>query len=391
MSSDMIVCKLCGERTHAMQIHLRDHHPKTSVAAYQAQFPEAPLLSETAKRKLAEKRAAAAATTVSDPALAATAKPAAPIDPSKRSFHEVFSLGSDPAARNSHGNPIPLTVLESDPELAPYIPDTDPNHVWDVENLKNVMMAIELDMPTYIWGHMGTGKTSDIVNICGLTNRPAIRVQHTLQTEESHILGQWVLRKGETVFNPGPLPLAMKMGLVYIADEYDFGSPGIMAVYQPVLEPKGALFIKDADPENRLIRPHPNFRFVATGNTNGSGDEAGLYQGTQIQNAANYDRFGMVIQKHYMKPEKEVEIVRGQAGIGAADAKKLVEFAGKVREAFEGKKISNTISPRSLISAARIGTKRGSMRIGLALAFGNKLNTVDRTVVDAVAQRIFGA
>jgi hypothetical protein len=53
----------------------------------------------------------------------------------------------------------------------------------------------------------------------------------------------------------------------------------------------------------------------------------------------------MVIQKHYMKPEKEVEIVRGQAGIGAADAKKLVEFAGKVREAFEGKKISNTISP----------------------------------------------
>lgn len=276
-------------------------------------------------------------------------------------------------------------------ELVDYIPDVDPNHVWDIENVKNIMMAFELEVPIYVWGHMGTGKTTDFLNICGLTRRPAIRVQHTLQTEESHILGQWLLKSGETVFNLGPLPYAMKHGLVYIADEYDFGMPGVMAVYQPILEPGGVLIIKDADPENRVIRPHKNFRFVATGNTNGSGDESGLYQGTQIQNAANYDRFGMVIQKMYMKPGQEIEIVKGQSGIGGADAAKLVDFATKVREAFDGAKISNTCSPRTLINAAKIGVRRGSLRTGIALAFGNKLNKVDREVVDGIAQRIFGS
>lgn len=69
----------------------------------------------------------------------------------------------------------------------------------------------------------------------------------------------------------------MKHGWVYLADEYDFAFPQILGVYQPVLEGE-ALVIKEATPEWRRITPHERFAFIGTGNTNGSGDETGLYQ-----------------------------------------------------------------------------------------------------------------
>lgn len=165
--------------------------------------------------------------------------------------------------------------------------------------------------------------------------RPLLRVQHTLNTEESHIVGQWTAKGGETKFELGPLALAMKHGWVYLADEYDFALPSVLSVYQPVLEGK-SLVVKEADAENRIIRPHENFRFVATGNTNGSGDETGLYQGTSIQNAANYDRFEVVLQARYMAHELEARILTNQAKIPESDAKRIVEFASRVREGFEG-------------------------------------------------------
>lgn len=226
--------------------------------------------------------------------------------------------------------------------------------------------------------------------VCARTNRPMLRVQHTVNTEESHIVGQWTVKGGQTVFELGPLPLAMLNGWTYLADEYDFGLPNVLSVYQPVLEGK-PLVIKEADAANRIIKPHPNYRFVATGNTNGSGDETGLYQGTSIQNSANFDRFGVTIHKKYMKEDDEVRILMKKAGVHEDDAKNLAKFAKQVREAYDGSKISDIISPRALINGAKLGISKASFSKGIALAFTNKLSKVDQAVVEGLAQRIFGA
>jgi cobaltochelatase CobS len=67
-----------------------------------------------------------------------------------------------------------------------------------------------------------------------------------------------------------------------------------------------------------------------------------------------------------------------------------VDFANRVRESYAAGQISNTISPRTLINAARLGLLRGSWRLGLTLAFVNKMSKVDREVVSGLAQRVFG-
>lgn len=369
-----ISCRLCNAEVHSVEVHLRKDHPEVTIEQYKDQFPDAPLLSDIAQAKYEEARM----------------KKLVEMTTTQRSLHEVFGFSAETqGAMSASGKPIPITVLSAceDPQM---VPDVDPNYVYDLQVLKDCLMAIEMNIPLYVFGHAGCGKTTIVENLCARTGRPLLRVQHSGNTEESHVLGQWTAVNGQTKFELGPLALAMKRGWVYLADEYDFAMPSILAVYQPILEGK-ALVIKEADHANRFIKPHPNFRFVATGNTNGSGDETGLYQGTSIQNAANYDRFGVVIHMQYMLKDAEIDIIVNQAGVGKADARKIVDFANRIRESYDASKMSSTISPRTLINIAKLGRRRGDYTAGIALAFANKLNRVDRQACEAIAQRIFGS
>ncbi|WP_323016354.1 MoxR family ATPase [Castellaniella sp.] len=376
-----IKCEICGAETHIIVTHLKSDHPDVSPDEYHAKFPDAPMLSDMAAQKIAERTGAAQP--------GATQVPAAAISENRKPLHELFGLNAaDKSALNRRGDAVLVSVLPDGGDKG-MVPEIDPNYVFDGEMLRNALMAYELNLQLYVWGHAGTGKTQLHEQICARTNRPMIRVQHSANTEESHILGQWTARGGETIFECGPLADAMKNGWVYLADEYDFALPSVLAVYQPVLEGK-PLVIKEADAANRVIKPHPNFRFVATGNTNGTGDETGLYQGTNIQNAANYDRFRMVFEVRYMPPDKETQILVKQGGIAASDAERMVDFANRVRAEYSNAKISAPISPRTLIAASRIGMMKGNYRDGLQLCFSNKLSRVDKEIVDSVAARIFG-
>jgi len=396
---DKIKCAECGALTHAIQLHLPEAHPGMTVADYRAKYPNESILSARAEAELARREAAKAAPAVAvTEGMAGSALPAnvVALNPEGKTtgtLHATFGLldgagNAVAAALNGRKEPIPVTIFAS-PAYAELVPDVDPGFIFDIDNLKNALMAIELRKNLYVWGHAGTGKTTLIEQICARTGRPVMRVQHSIGTEESHVLGQWVVRGGQTEFQPGLLPLAMRNGWTYLADEYDFGNPAVLAVYQPILEPGKSLVIKDAPDEWRVVKPHENFRFVATGNTNGSGDDTGLYQGTQIQNAANYDRFGMVLEATYMKAELESAILVNRAKVKKEHADKLVDFANRVRESYKNKEVSNTISPRCLIDAADIGLRKGSWRAGLTLSFINKLSAVDRAVIDGVASRVF--
>jgi cobaltochelatase CobS len=392
--NDKITCEECGASVHVISKHLESAHPGMTLAQYQEKHPLAEVFSPYAKQLIAEKqkKEAAAATPAATPKETPAANAAALVPASgivKKPLHEVFELGADPEAMNAKGDPIPITVLAAH-DQHDMVPKISKEYVYLPGELKDVILALEVNIPCYVWGHKGSGKSELFEQVCARTNRPMLRVQHSANTEESHIIGQWTVKGGNTHFELGPLALAMKFGWTLVLDEYDFAQPSVLAVYQPVLEGK-ALVIKEAPAEMRIIEPHPNFRIVATGNTNGSGDESGLYQGTLIQNSANYDRYGMVIHKQYMPKEQESQMLQQRAKLTPKDADKMVQFAGEIRQAFDGAKMSDTISPRTLIYASQIGIMRGSFAHGLEKSFISKLSKVDREVAGGIAQRIFGS
>lgn len=405
-SDGKIVCHIDNARVHSIQLHLEKNHPDWTVDRYQREYPDAPIYSETAKQVMARnaKIKEAEAQKAAAPTVAPATKLAAMSDSSMlpamlssvaltakaAAFHELFELGTAPAARNAAGDPIQITVLDGHDELAlAYLPAIDLRYVFDIDLLKEVIIGFELGMNVYLWGWHGTGKTTVLEQAAARTKRPFMRIQHTQNMQESDVLGQWTVRNGQTEFQLGPLPMAMLNGWVYCADEYDFAMPAVTSVYQPVLEGK-PLLIKDAPPMFRQIVPHEGFRFVATGNTNGTGDESGLYQGTLIQNAANYSRFHITEEVKYMEPKKEENVIVSQCAIDRANAAKIVKFAGSVRQHFIDGQISSTISPRELINAVNIGIAYGGNWLkGLELAFANRLSRVDKKTVLEFGQRMF--
>jgi cobaltochelatase CobS len=397
-SADKIKCEVDGALVHSIQAHLRANYPSEwTLERYREVYPEAPLLSEFARKALdkakmekeeAEKRAremaSQAGNETGQPQLQAayqiTAQP----------MHEVFELGNVPAAIGSAGQPIPVQVFAGhNGDSLNYLVEADKSYVFNIELLKKVLVAFALNKPLYLWGMHGTGKTTVIQQAAARTRRPVMRVQHTINMEESHVLGQWVVKNGQTEFQLGPLPMAMINGWVYIADEYDFAMPSVTAVYQPVLEGQ-SLLIKDAPPHLRKIIPHPDFRFAATGNTNGCGDETGLYQGTLMQNAANFSRFGITEEVEYMDAAIEENILRSKANVPAPVAKKIVKLANDVRKMFRDGKIGMTISPREMIAAAEVGIAfGGNWKLGIELSFANRLPRADKKAVQEYLQRHF--
>lgn len=380
-----ITCEVCGALTHSIALHLKSDHPEMSVAEYTELYPNAPLLSELAQEQIRNKKAAvmmaggAATATVLKHTFGAE---------HKRPMHEVFELGTVRAAMSAKGDPIQITVMSESHSHAEFVPEVDSRYIFPIDLLKNVLMGLEMNIPVYLWGHAGVGKSTMYEQVCAHTKRPYIRVQHTANTEESHIIGQVLANESGTYFEPGPLAIAMKYGLVYNADEYDFAHASVTAVYQPVLEGK-SLVIKEAPSEWRIIKPHKDFRFVATGNTNGSGDETGLYAGTNLGNAANYSRFGITDHVDYMPKKLEQDVVASQAGITKKDARLIVEFADNIRKAFKSGEMTATIGPRELIYAAKIGLARMSWKHGICLAFVNRLSPIDMEVASGIMSRIF--
>lgn len=404
-SEEKIVCRICGVKVHAIKQHLKSHHPDVTIEQYQESYPDAPTLSSYAMKIIADKRKqSAGAAKEPTPEVAAESKRTEPeraaiaataskqVEGSlefiteKVALHEVLEMPLS-QIKSAMGKPIMVTAFLNSP-FEQYNREPMAGYVFDPELVVDCAMAIEKQIPIYLWGHAGTGKTTLLMELAARLNKPQTRVQHTGSTEESEITGQILANASGTYFEPGELSFAVKHGLLYIADEYDFAFAQVLSAYQAVMEGE-SLVIKHATPDWRRVKMHKYAAFGATGNTNGSGDESGLYQGTNIQNAANYSRFGIVERVNYMKPELEAKLIQANVKCRDEDAMKLVDFANRVRTAYEEHDMPLTIGPRELIHAARVGLLRADYAKGLTKAWVNKLPPSSANAAMELLNRVF--
>ena len=206
-----------------------------------------------------------------------------------------------------------------------------------------------------------------------------------------------VLKEGKQVteFREGMLPWAIQRPIALVFDEYDAGRPDVMFVIQRVLEAQGRLTLLD---QNRVIRPHPNFRLFSTTNTIGLGDTTGLYHGTQQINQGQMDRWSVVTTLNYLSHDVEQEIVLAKApGYGKTPEGRrtiaaMVRVADMTRNAFMNGDISTVMSPRTVITwAQNAEIFQGDLGLAFRMTFLNKCDELERPTVAEFYQRAFGA
>jgi cobaltochelatase CobS len=205
-------------------------------------------------------------------------------------------------------------------------------------------------------GPTGAGKTSLILQVAARLNWPVQEVTCHGRLELADLVGQFVLCQGETRFVHGPLAVAARDGHLLVLNEMDLVDAAELAGLNDIVE--GAPLVI---PQNggEVIQPHPKFRVVATGNSAGSGDATGLYQGVLRQNLAFLDRF-RVVEVPYPEPVLELSLLKTLVpALPEAIAEKLIAVANEVRRLFlgapdAGPELTVTLSTRALLRWARL-------------------------------------
>ena len=241
---------------------------------------------------------------------------------------------------------IPDTVVS-------LIPQKNPQYVsWG--HFKDIKKILESNIfyPIFVTGLSGNGKTSMIHEVCAKLKRDLIRINITVETDEDDLLGGFRLRNGETVWEDGPLIVAMKTGAVALIDEVDLASHKIMCL-QPVMEGQ-PIYLKKI---NEIVYPQKGFNIVATANTKGKGSEDGRFMGTNILNEAFLDRFSATFYQEYPAPAQEARILKKQFQIyeieedGFVD--NLVKWADVIRQSFKQGAVDDIITTRRLIDITK--------------------------------------
>ena len=234
----------------------------------------------------------------------------------------------------------------------PMTPEIDPTYEFRPQHLIKFLTAHLFGQNLWLHGHTGTGKTTLAEQIASRIGYPVFRLNLDSNMERADIVGskEIVVENGQptTKFFEGILPRAMRMPCFLILDEMDAGMPDILFSVQRALEKKGLVLTEDG---GRLVQSHTAFRFVATANSRGQGDEFGWYQGVRPMNLATLDRFGTFIEVGYLAKDQETRVISKSFPQMAKDkVEQVVQFTKEIREAFVGGELSTTISPRGSIA-----------------------------------------
>ena len=128
--------------------------------------------------------------------------------------------------------------VSTDLEETDLVPKVYKNYVA-FGNFDDVLSIVQSNrfFPVFISGHSGNGKTMSVEQACAKAKRKFVCVSMTPETDESDLLGNYVLINGNMEWRDGPVTTAARQGAVLCIDEIDYGAQNLSCL-QRVLEGK---------------------------------------------------------------------------------------------------------------------------------------------------------
>ena len=277
-----------------------------------------------------------------------------------------------------------------------HVPIIDKDYKFDPETTLAILAGFAGNRRVIIQGYHGTGKSTHIEQVAARLNWSCIRINLDSHISRIDLIGKdsIVIRDGKqiTEFQEGMLPWAYQNPVALVFDEYDAGRPDVMFVIQRILESDSKLTLLD---QSRVINPNRFFRLFATANTVGLGDTSGLYHGTQQINQGQMDRWNIVTTLNYLNNIEEEGIVLSKnKKLNNKEGKEIircmVSTADLTRSGFINGDISTVMSPRTVITWAENYLLFNDIEYSFKLAFLNRCDELERSVIEEYYQRSFG-
>ncbi len=197
-------------------------------------------------------------------------------------------------------------------------------------------------IPLLIRGPTGCGKSQFVMSMAEEFNRPLIKVACNEDTSAADLLGRFIIKNMETVWQDGPVTRAIRTGAILYLDEIAEAREDVIVAIHPLTDHRRELYI---DRTNEALVAPKEFMCIASFNP-------GYQKGFKELKPSTRQRF-VTIDLNYPDKETEIEIIQKITNVDKVVAGKLVDFAGKVR-AQPTLGLKETISTRLIIRTAEL-------------------------------------
>jgi nitric oxide reductase NorQ protein len=197
-------------------------------------------------------------------------------------------------------------------------------------------------LPMLLKGPTGSGKSRFVEAMAHALGRPLVTVACHDETSAVDLLGRWLVRGGETVWQDGPVTRAVRQGAILYLDEIAEARPDVMVVIHPLTDHRRRLYVDHHDEE---IPAAEGFQLVVSYNP-------GYQRGLKELKPSTRQRF-VALSFDHAAPDLEAEIIAGESGVDARTAKRLAGLAAKLRK-LDHLGLAEVPSTRLLVDAAKL-------------------------------------
>lgn len=302
-------------------------------------------------------------------------------------YPRFFEAVSKPTEFFHHNGRV-LLKHPSHEETQNLVPKLDENYLFQPQT-RDVIDCIIANECTLLTGGGGSGKTTTVEQIANRINQPVLRINFSIETRISDLIGKIQIKDGKTYWTDGVLPYCMKNGIWLILDEIDAADPAILMLLHPVLEDGGKLVLKENN--NEVVEKHLNFRIFGTANSIGAMEDfSGSYAGTNKMNAAFIDRWSVILW-NTLDYDDELKVLKSKvAGLKHRWAVNMVKFAQDVRsKTIQNYEFPSIFSTRQILKWGKKAALHRSPLKGAKLAWLDKLPESEHAAINDVLNLYF--
>lgn len=225
------------------------------------------------------------------------------------------------------------------------------------------------NLPLLIKGPTGCGKSQLVAYMAEKLNRPLVKVACNEDTTAADLLGRYLIKGMETVWQDGPVTRAVKEGALLYLDEIAEAREDVIVALHPLTDHRRELYL---DRLNETLQAPKEFMCVASFNP-------GYQRGLKELKPSTRQRF-VTLLLNYPSASVEIEILSELTKIDTDSARRLVQLADKVRGQPQ-LGLRETVSTRLLVHTARLIqaglTSRKAARVGIAESLTDEPKTVE--------------
>ncbi len=197
-------------------------------------------------------------------------------------------------------------------------------------------------LPVLLKGPTGCGKSRFVEFMAWKLNQPLITVACHDDLTSADLVGRYLIRGGDTVWQDGPLTQAVRQGCICYLDEVVEARKDTTVVIHPLCDDRRLLPIEK---RGELLAAPPEFCLVVSYNPGYQSVLKDLKQSTR-------QRF-VALEFDYPEADREARIIVTETGIAPEAARQLVRF-GQMTRNLKGSGLDEGASTRLLVHAARL-------------------------------------